>query len=61
MTDETAAPDNFSRLLGHLKEESLAARLVQAHRGADEPNAAISKIIDTRLEEVREELDNAET
>lgn len=28
MTDETATPDNASRLLGHLKGESLAVRRV---------------------------------
>jgi hypothetical protein len=42
---EEAAPSNSDRLLQHLKAETLAARLVHAHKGAADPAAALKRFL----------------
>jgi hypothetical protein len=50
---------NVDRLLKHLKKDSLAARLVQAHRDAKQGGAvaAMRPILTARLKEVHGTLD----
>lgn len=50
---------NSERLLSHLEEDSLAARLVRAH-GESNPREAMLAVIQERLAEVRADLDSAE-
>ena len=59
MPDEADPKDNVDRLLGHLKDDSLAARLVRAHRApqAGDPAAPMKAILTERLEQVKETLD----
>jgi hypothetical protein len=63
MPDETKPPDNFDRLLKHLKNGSLAVRLVQAHRasGAASPSESMKAVLRARLEQVRGDLDSTKT
>ena len=42
MPDEADPKDNVDRLLEHLKEDSLAARLVRAHRAPQAGDPAAS-------------------
>ena len=56
-TLDAPGTSNSARLLGHLKPDSLASRLVQAVRtGGDDPAAAAKAVLITRLDQVREEL-----
>lgn len=59
MVDEPDPPSNVDRLLEHLKDESLAARLVRAHGAAEaaSPTDSMKAILTERLEQVREEID----
>lgn len=50
---------NSERLLSHLAEGSLAARLVRAH-GEPSPRESMLAVIRERLAEVRADLDSAE-
>ena len=62
MPDDTKSPDNFDRLLTHLKDGSLAARLVQTHRTPDTDNPAESMrdLLKERLKQVRNDLADTE-
>lgn len=62
MPDAANSPDNLDnvdRLLKHLKDSSLAARLVRAHRdpGQATPAEAMKLVLSERLKQVRENLD----
>ena len=57
MPDETDPPSNIDRLLAHLKEDSLPARLVRAHRESDDSAAAVKQLLVERIKEVRAKLD----
>ena len=59
MPDEADPIDNVDRLLKHLKDDSLAARLVRAHRAPQpgDPAASMKAILAERLEQVKETLD----
>ncbi len=64
MKTQDAKPlDNVARLLKHLKDGSLAVRLVGAHRnpGAGSPVTSAKAVLTARLEQVRESLDNPKT
>jgi hypothetical protein len=59
---DTAGPSpepfmsNSDRLLQHLKPETLAAQLVQAHKDADDPLKGLKQVLMERLELVRQGL-----
>ena len=58
--DEADQPKtNFERLLAHLRESSLAAKLVatQVDPENEEPSEALSKVILDRLDQVRREYE----
>ena len=59
MADEQDAPGNVDRLLTHLADDSLAARLVCAHSDgqAGSPTESVKATLAERLERVREEID----
>lgn len=63
MPKKNDSQDNVDRLLKHLKEGSLAARLVQAHRnpGSARPSESMEAVLTDRLEQVRRSLDSTET
>ena len=50
------APDNGERLQAFLKEETLSARLVQAHRDSGGERAALKDVLTERLNQVRQGL-----
>ena len=52
----TTTPDNFDRLLTHLKGNSLAAAFVHAHRvsAAGNRREALKAVLKTRLELLRQ-------
>jgi hypothetical protein len=56
-----APQSNVDRLLKHLKKDSLATKLVQAHRDVkhDAEGAPMKPILAARLKEVYGELDKA--
>jgi len=62
MPDQTKPQDNIDRLLKHLKNGSLAARLVDARRttGDGDPAQAMKAVLRERLAQVRIEIDNPE-
>ena len=62
MPDETTPPNNFDRLLKLLKEKSLAASLLQAHRDptAGSPMDSMIAVLKARLEQVRKDLDHTQ-
>ncbi len=62
MPDDTKSLDNLDRLLKHLKDGSLAARLVQAHRtpDTDDPAESMKAVLKERLEQVRNDLAGTE-
>ncbi|MCL4215400.1 MAG: hypothetical protein KJ052_00110 [Candidatus Hydrogenedentes bacterium] len=51
-------PDNFERLRAHLKDDSLAAVLLEAYRnpGALTPYEAMKVVLNARIEQVRSAL-----
>jgi hypothetical protein len=55
MPGQNTPPTNLQRLLGYLKPDSLAAKLVQAQMnpGAAGEQNALQKIIHNRLDELR--------
>ncbi len=57
---EAKPQDNFDRLLKHLKNGSLAARLVHARRAPDagSPAEAMKAVLRARLQQVRADLDD---
>ncbi len=61
MPDEADPIDNVDRLLKHLKDDSLAAQLVRAHRAPQpgDPAASMKAILAERLEQAKETLDGA--
>ncbi len=61
MPDKTEPMDNVDRLLKRLKDNSLAARLVRAHRTpkTDDPAASMKAILTERVEQIRAKLDGA--
>jgi len=63
MSDEAKPQNNYDRLLKHLKDGSLAARLVRAHRApeAGGPAEAMKAVLRERLAQMREEIDDTET
>jgi len=63
MPDEVKLQNNYDRLLKHLKDGSLAARLVQAHQTSEAGEAVetMKAVLMERLEQVREKIDNAKT
>jgi len=62
-TKDAKAPDNFDRLRNHLKADSLAAKLTEAHHAAQPAGRMRSMIVvlQARLTEVRSNLDIAKT
>jgi hypothetical protein len=60
MPDDTKSHDNLGRLLKHLEDGSLAARLVHAHRDsrASDPSESMKAVLRARLDEVRGDLDD---
>ncbi len=57
--DSSKPQGNVERLLKHLKEDSLAARLVHAHGAADRKES-MTAVLKGRLEQVRKSLDGTE-
>lgn len=59
MPDEADPKDNVDRLLEQLEDNSLAARLVRAHRARQpgDPAASMKAVLAERLEQVKETLD----
>ncbi len=60
---EPAAPQtNFDRLIAHLPEDSLAAKLVTAYAASGEaaPADAIAEVAANRLDELKQSHDNTE-
>ena len=55
-------PTNFDRLIAHLPENSLAAKLVTTYAAPGEatPADAVAKIAATRLDELKQSYDNSE-
>jgi hypothetical protein len=47
---------NSDRLLQHLKPDTLAAQLVQAHKDTDDPLKGLKQVLMERLELVRQAL-----
>jgi hypothetical protein len=60
MSEQPNTEDNVTRLLKHLKDDSLAARLVLVHRalGARGLPDAIKAILKERLRRIRGELED---
>jgi hypothetical protein len=58
MAEQDKSNDNVERLLAHLKDGSLAKRLVQAH-GEQDRARALMRVITNGLEEVRKRLDGS--
>jgi hypothetical protein len=58
MSGEAEPEDNVDRLLEHLKDDSLAARLVRAHRAQHPqgPAAAMKAVLLERLEQLKAKL-----
>lgn len=58
MTETDEPSRNVERLLGHLKEGSLAARLVRAHRtgAAEHGRRPMEDVLEERLRRTREAL-----
>ena len=63
MMDKAGQKDNFDHILTHLKDGSLAARLVQAYRepAQDDPVQSMRVVLLERLEQVRGSIDKHET
>jgi hypothetical protein len=61
MSEHSTADDNITRLLSHLDDHSLAARLVRAFRdpGMRTPAQAMMAILDARIEQLRDDFDRA--
>lgn len=59
MSVEPDQTSNINRLLVHLDDESLAARLVLAHRDSDEGGVAegLKAVLIERIEQVRTKID----
>ncbi|MDE0203164.1 MAG: hypothetical protein OXI66_01685 [Boseongicola sp.] len=60
---EPAAPQtNFDRLIAHLPEDSLTAKLVAAYAAPGEatPTDAVAKVVATRLDELKQSHDDTE-
>ena len=62
MPDKAEPMNNSERLLAHLEDSSLAARLVRAHRDRDpaHPAESIKAVLKEGLEQVRASIDDAE-
>jgi hypothetical protein len=52
---QTDVTDNLSLLELELPTDSLAAQMVSTYRGCDDPSSALTKILDERLDKLREE------
>ncbi len=63
MSEKAEPMNNSDRLLKHLMEETLAHRLVQAHRDRDSADSAksIKGVLQERLEQVRKNIDHPKT
>jgi hypothetical protein len=61
MPDKIEPKDNIERLLTHLKEGTMAERLVRAHSAqhAQGPAASMKAVLLERLGQVKAELDGA--
>ena len=61
--DNAKAGDNFERLLKHLQADSLAARLVEAHRAANAADRlnSMKAALKSCLEQVKKLLENTKT
>ena len=59
MAEDNEPADNIDRLLTHLKDGSLAARLVRAYREPhpEGPAGSMKTVLDARLEEERGKRD----
>lgn len=59
MPVESGQTSNIDRLLAHLDDGSLAARLVRAHRDSEEGGTAegLKAVLSDRLEQMRAKLD----
>ena len=62
MYDESKTQNNINRLLRHLKKDSLAAQLVQAHHTPETGDSAESMkaVLRKRLEQVKKDLDGTQ-
>jgi hypothetical protein len=58
VAEMNTTPDNFDRLLLHLKDNSLAAALVHAYRDSapGKPREVLKAVLKTRLELLRKTL-----
>ena len=63
MSDETKTKGNISRLLKHLKRDSLAVQLVQAHHtpSTGDPAESMNSVLRKRLKHMREKLDGTQS
>lgn len=63
MTEEDQQSENVDRLLRHLNDGSLAARLVRAHcvQAAEDGSRAMEEVLDDRLRRIREALNVGES
>jgi hypothetical protein len=63
MTKSATPPDNFDRLRKHLKDDSLAAKLAEAHHTAQPADRARSMtvVLQGRLTEIRSSLEFTKT
>ena len=63
MPDETQPQNNYDRLLSHIEKDSLAARLVQAHRAPEAGGSAeaMKTVLRERLAKARKKIDSPET
>ena len=61
-SEQPATQDNIARLMKYLKDNSLAAQLVRAHRAPDgtAPAEAMKAVLEGRLRQVRKHLDGTE-
>ena len=61
MPEESYSPENVERLLTHLDDASLAARLVRARQlpGHTTPQEAMKQVLRERLEKALESLDGS--
>lgn len=60
MPNDATSQLNVDLLLKHLKNGSLAARLVNAHRAPDaaDPAEAMKAVLKKRLDQVKEKIDD---
>ena len=61
MSDHPEPQRNLERLLEHLEEGSLAAKLVEAYRGSEsDPSRNMKTVLEERLKKLKENLAGTE-